>query len=372
MTIDRIKSPDWAYAEVVTSSQLNALDANITNALDKRPGHTDELGSQVTVPNGGSLEFAAGGELTVSPGAVVDATLDGTSVVSVEDGGEVHVTTDGVLTVDSSATVNMTLGIDGAVNLVSGGAINAGAGGAVNINSSGTLNVAGLGNFQVAAGAVFLVDSIASFSGDVHNSGTVYIATGGLRYGTPISQSIWVPMTNMSGLQSVNVAYGAPVNVPPSNTNGWPNSILTSGPQGSFNFYSVAFPDWALPQGSTLTSINLFLRIKTGHGFVPAIPAQYWAYKMSMNSGTPNPTVVYLNSSTTSSGGGSASPLTSSVAAYEQSGNIQMITYTCNQNNVISKDGLTSYGVIIRDEDSQSGNIFHGFRLNFTNVAQLY
>jgi len=49
MTITRIKPGGWGYAEVLTSTQLNAMDANTENALDKIVGHTDTLASNVTI-----------------------------------------------------------------------------------------------------------------------------------------------------------------------------------------------------------------------------------------------------------------------------------------------------------------------------------
>lgn len=49
MTLSRTKPGGWGYAEVLTHDQLNAIDANIENALDKNSGHTDTLASDITV-----------------------------------------------------------------------------------------------------------------------------------------------------------------------------------------------------------------------------------------------------------------------------------------------------------------------------------
>lgn len=47
MTISRVKPANWAANELLMSAQINALDANVTNALDKRSSQTDTLGSIV-------------------------------------------------------------------------------------------------------------------------------------------------------------------------------------------------------------------------------------------------------------------------------------------------------------------------------------
>lgn len=395
MTISRTKTPDWAYSEVVTSAQLNALDANVTNALDKRSGQTDTLESDVTatglivisgtgaisVDGGGELLVTSTGEMNVNGplkvfGAASYVELDGASTqLRLKGGATGKVQTGSSLDIESGGSLDMLAGstntLLGTLSLSAGGTITAGVGGNVNIGTSGALNVSGLGSINVSPGAVFVNEANLLQSGHIYSSGSVYIENGGLQYGSPQSKSIWVPIVGITTNQTGEFFYGT-TTVPPSNTAGWPNSYMRAGAGGSFNFINVAFPDWAIPQGATLTSIDLFLRIKTGHVGVPGIPAHFWAYRMAVTAGTANPTVVYLNSGTASDGTGVRGiPSTASVAAYEASGNIQQITYTCNQNNVISKTGLTSYGVIIRDEDTQVGNIFHGLRLNYTGVSQI-
>jgi hypothetical protein len=55
MSISRVKSPDWGLNEILTSAQANALDTNVTNALDKRSGQTDTLASVVTESGAGRI-----------------------------------------------------------------------------------------------------------------------------------------------------------------------------------------------------------------------------------------------------------------------------------------------------------------------------
>lgn len=52
MSLVRIKSPPFGVGEKVTSAQLNGIDQNIENALDKRLGQTDTLSSVVSCNTG--------------------------------------------------------------------------------------------------------------------------------------------------------------------------------------------------------------------------------------------------------------------------------------------------------------------------------
>lgn len=82
MTIARVKDPGWGANEKLTSGQVNALDINVTYALDKRAGQTDTLASTVSVT--GQLNLSAAGHLTTVAGATVTfgsaATFNGANV----------------------------------------------------------------------------------------------------------------------------------------------------------------------------------------------------------------------------------------------------------------------------------------------------
>lgn len=51
----RIKTLGWAWLDKITSADLTAVDANIENALDKRAGQIDTLGSVVTSSGSGRI-----------------------------------------------------------------------------------------------------------------------------------------------------------------------------------------------------------------------------------------------------------------------------------------------------------------------------
>lgn len=53
--ISRVNGSGWSILDRLTSAQMNAVDLNVTNALDKRSGQTDTLQSVVTCSNGGRV-----------------------------------------------------------------------------------------------------------------------------------------------------------------------------------------------------------------------------------------------------------------------------------------------------------------------------
>jgi hypothetical protein len=55
MTISRVKPGNWGIGEKLASADLNALDVNVTNALDKRSGQTDTLASIVSASGAGRI-----------------------------------------------------------------------------------------------------------------------------------------------------------------------------------------------------------------------------------------------------------------------------------------------------------------------------
>lgn len=73
MTISRVYPSAWGVGEKLTSAQQNALDINVTNALDKRAAQTDTLGSIITLSGVGRfiLPPAIGADADTS--YVVDA-----------------------------------------------------------------------------------------------------------------------------------------------------------------------------------------------------------------------------------------------------------------------------------------------------------
>lgn len=96
MSIDRVKPENWAFAETLTSTQLNQLDTNAASALDKRSGQTDTLASDITVS--GDIDFDAS-TLT----GEVSATLSSSTITLASSS---TLTSNGPVVLSSTSTVS--------------------------------------------------------------------------------------------------------------------------------------------------------------------------------------------------------------------------------------------------------------------------
>ncbi len=150
MAISRTKT--WSFAEKLTAAQLNAVDENITNALDKRGGEADTLASAVTVGSGGTIDVATGSTVTMSSGGSLIIASGGTEVVS--SGGAVTVASGGTLNVNGSEIVG------------SGGSLTSETGSTVTLNGTVAINepaiVGGTVANSVISGGTISVPTISA------------------------------------------------------------------------------------------------------------------------------------------------------------------------------------------------------------------
>ena len=65
MTIQRANPFGWFKNDVLSSSQINQIDTNSSNAIDKRDGYTDTVSSALTFDASSSLTFQTGTHLIV-------------------------------------------------------------------------------------------------------------------------------------------------------------------------------------------------------------------------------------------------------------------------------------------------------------------
>lgn len=97
MSISRAKGAGWGIGDKLTSSDLNAVDLNIENALDKRSGETDTLESVVSLSGAGRIV------------SYVYAAPDSTGTINVGSGVLIRVS-------GLTAARTYTLGTTGAVS----------------------------------------------------------------------------------------------------------------------------------------------------------------------------------------------------------------------------------------------------------------
>lgn len=94
MSISRVKPAGWAVNEKLTSAQMNAVDTNITNALDKRSGQSDTLASTITVTGSLSLTssaLSADGSSPVTLGSTLAVTGLSTLTGGISLGGNITI-----------------------------------------------------------------------------------------------------------------------------------------------------------------------------------------------------------------------------------------------------------------------------------------
>src|SRR5690242_9085463 len=93
---------------MMSSAETNALDENVTNALDKRAGFDDTLASNITVTGNtvfrADVVFEPGSGLVVDEAATVELNLGNSSEMNVT--GDLNIATRGNLTVQGALEVD--------------------------------------------------------------------------------------------------------------------------------------------------------------------------------------------------------------------------------------------------------------------------
>jgi len=282
MTISRVKPAGWALNQKLSSAQMNAVDTNVTNALDKRQGETDTLSSTVTVDG-----YA---DITYQSGSVITHEADSTEIYNSDSGLYLHGLTDfdgfsahnsgdvvnfysgslenhlsgsvdhyqsgSTLTYDSGSLINFNgnmafLGIGVFGN---GGILSFNSGSLMNNNSGSLMNNNSGSVHHYSAGAIMINDGYGEFA-DLRllNSSIVTYKTprSYIRGILPIADVDWI--LDDAGNNS-RVFYQAQVNA------------VATGVSKAFLDLQTA----GIPNGSTITQIEIFYNPDVGsHGALP-------------------------------------------------------------------------------------------------------
>jgi hypothetical protein len=117
---------------------------------------------------------------------------------------------------------------------------------------------------------------------------------------------------------------------------------------------------------ATLSTVNFVVLVNGPHGALPANLPSVQLRRVLLTSGAE--TIVDLSTTP------QQSPTPGSAAAWDNSGNVQFITYTTNQNNVIDTTSYKYYAVVTDESgaNSVSGNRYIALILNFTNIADMH
>jgi fibronectin-binding autotransporter adhesin len=191
MSLSRTKT--WAFGEKLTSDQINAVDGNIVNALDKRSGQTDTLASAVTVT--GATTFsgttAINGAMTVTAPITTSNTITTNAGIVFNAGNSItgNMRLAGTQTVGTGGTISVTSG--GSISIYTGADLQVQGGmeivssGVLTVQGSGLLNVLNGGSITLQSGAVLSLlsgSSLAIGTGAVTRGGNSIIPLVGTRY----------------------------------------------------------------------------------------------------------------------------------------------------------------------------------------------
>jgi hypothetical protein len=91
MSLTRIFGSPKGIGSELTSSEINDIDANIENALDKTSGASDTLESQVTITGAGDLIVGAGTTIDANTAtSVIKASASGAKIIATGAGAKIR------------------------------------------------------------------------------------------------------------------------------------------------------------------------------------------------------------------------------------------------------------------------------------------
>lgn len=274
---------------------------------------------------------------------------DGSSNWSVLSSGKMTWSAGDVLTVAANATLTVDANATVSMNLGPGGTINGNAGSRIQINGPGVLQPTVAGGIKtfVAQG---IQSNIASGLQSQIANGINSAVTGGIQAGVASGiQSGIDGGIQLSGTSADWVTFSTPRTMflflglepasIPSRT--WSldaslspfNSqigaiVQTATANGSTDYLNLRIP--SIHNSATLTTVRLVFAVSTPHANVPANLPTMSVTRYATVPGASTAAVVGL-----SAGGAIPFAVVSTGAGWYSSGNLQAVTYTCNQNNVI-------------------------------------
>lgn len=287
MALERINPADWGVGDKLTSAQINAIDENVTHALDKRAGETDTLASDVTVI--GTVTHEG------------DVTFDGNHT-RFQNGGSLDIDVPTTISDDVDLEENAEI-----VAVAPGSGFVAGAAGAKIRTANG--------------GRIELGDSDYP-----------QLATG--HTGRTVTRRVAAGRVQAQSSSTTDYGYADDI-VQPDSGGHITRSISTTRfaivDTASSTFSKAIYYDLTpyLIDGATITAVSVSVRGATGHAALPALMPRI---RVGRNNGS---TDSALHSS-----GTRVLDTSATTTAYQ---NTHAITATCDQNNVVDKSTCYYY-----------------------------
>lgn len=159
----------------------------------------------------------------------------------------------------------------------------------------------------------------------------------------------------------------------PTLETGWSNTVAGNASIGLIGGATTGAQPLILPglhNGATLASVSVLFYVGTSHSAVPANLPTIAVFRIPVTAGVGT---AYAATPLSTSSPQSFSPTPSSGAAWYSSGNIQALTFSCNQDNVIDTANYI-YGATIVDENganSASGNFYYAIGYTYTTISSM-
>lgn len=341
MTFSSVNPPvGWVTNEPLTHTQLNQINTNLTNALDKTGDNVASGGGisgLIEVLTGGEIDINSGGVLKSKSGSTVNfqsgttTTLAGTNAIS------------GTTTITGATTLNanLTTLTGKTVTMNSGSTLTANSGSTTNLN--GATAVASTGTITLASGSTFNANS-GSVVTITNSPSSNFKTTTFANFITPQTRTLINPINTFSSTTGSISSYGI-------------GAAIDTGVGGTF------IVPLRPHHGATLFNVAVGFFVGTAHAGIPANLPQI---KVSRFNAASPLTEEFLSSTSTQT-----FPMPVSGAAYYNGGALQAFNFTCNQNNVIDNNNYIYYLYILNESgaNSQNNNVFGSIILSFNAIS---
>lgn len=309
MTFARVKPTGWSRGETLTTAEINALDTNQANAVDKTGGTT--ITGSITWGSGSSAAWNNGSSVTQQAGSTW--TLEGAT--SIPTGVTVTFAGGSTLNVAGSTDFAGTTTFSGAVTM------------------SGTLTVSGAGKVKTSA------------SGRIELGDNDYPTFSATR-----SRSVRIGITPA-------LAYWASTYTDFTYDSSTPG--MTSATLGA----AFVVPLHGLHNGATLSTLDVYFtpRVTTT---TPATPPSVQLYRRAITAGAAIGAQTALSGTATQS---------YTPGGDYNDGKALIMTYTCTTNNVIDTASYIYYLVVTDESGAGAvvGNRYHAVVCNYTAIADM-
>lgn len=372
MSFTKVNPATWGVNDELTSAQINILDTDHANSLDKSVAGDTILGL-VTVngasagldigPTGTGLRiknFATGtvktgGTLHTEFGSNIslDGQLNGSFLSQIATEGSFDIASGGTFNINAAATSNIDIGNASSIDFQSGSALN------INTGCTTTATVGSGSSLALASGSTFSVNSGSTSTLGLGNGSTLTTTAGttgkivlgdgpaDITINPTVSHITTFPLINVDG-NNMDSTFGA--------------YIQQTGAIGSF---FIAIP---VHNGAILSTMVVYFLPGTGHAALPAA-TDYPGIEVFRGNFPVGGTAAYQDLLSTTI---AYCPAASSALDYD-TGGVRAITLTADQNNTIDTNQYSYYLKVFGEKGANYAGSpkFLSAKVTYTSIANM-